>query len=77
MNLPQFEKYVPKRKDARNPVILEHLRIDKEQFEEAIAQWLVCRPVVMCKGIYSYQDNNISPGAIVTTEYRFETTAQH
>ena len=30
MNLPQFEKYVPKRKDARNPVILEHLRIDKE-----------------------------------------------
>ena len=30
LNLPQFEKYVPKRKDARNPVILEHLRIDKE-----------------------------------------------
>ena len=30
LSLPQFEKYVPKRKDARNPVILEHLRIDKE-----------------------------------------------
>ena len=30
MSLPQFKKYVPKRKDANNPVILGHLRIDKE-----------------------------------------------
>ena len=45
--------------------------------QEAIAQWLVCRPVGMCKGIYSYQDDNVSTGAMVTTGYRFETTAQH
>ena len=44
---------------------------------EAIAQWLMCRPVGLCKGIYSYQDNNVSTGAMVTTGYRFETTAQH